>query len=320
MTQTLQRDTKKKHSYKMSSEPLHMTVLGACFMDYVSFVDRFPSGGETLHANSFQKGFGGKGANIAVMIGKLGGRCAMVGAVGNDGDGKDYVANLQKEGIDTANVAQLSGESTGIANIAVDAAGENTIVICPNATGKITSEWVGTTSWLNSTDIVVCQNEVPLQTNLWALQKASEAGKTTVYVPAPAPSPDQISLLRPVMKYVSYFTPNQHEASIMLGYEVNGIEAGKRAAVDLRDRIMNPSSQVVITMGKDGAIVLAKGETTARHVPGVSVPREKVVDTTGAGDCFAGSMCYFLSLGLGLIEAVQRVCFFVLFEKLVVLV
>eukprot|EP01061_Rhynchopus_euleeides_P009248 TRINITY_DN18382_c0_g1_i1.p1 TRINITY_DN18382_c0_g1~~TRINITY_DN18382_c0_g1_i1.p1 ORF type:complete len:352 (+),score=139.63 TRINITY_DN18382_c0_g1_i1:75-1058(+) len=291
------------------SKPKHMTVLGACFMDYVSFVDRFPSGGETLHANSFQKGFGGKGANMAVIIGKLGGRCRMVGAVGADGDGADYIQNFKREGIETDCVVQREGQTTGLANIVVDSHGENTIVICPNATGTISPEWVASTSWLEGTDMVICQNEVPLATNLWALRKASEAGKMTVYVPAPAPTPEQLPELHPVMKFVSIFAPNQHEASLMLGYEVKGIEEGKRAALDLRNRVMNEDSQVIITMGSQGAIVLEKFAKEAVHVPGTAVPKADVVDTTGAGDCFAGSMCYFLSVGHGLMESVKRANF-----------
>ena len=288
--------------------PLHLTVVGACFMDYVSFVDRFPQGGETLHANSFQKGYGGKGGNMAMMIGKLGGKCRMVGCVGTDGDGLDYVNNFKKEGIDTADLKRVDGECTGIANIAVDKHGENTIVICPNATNRVTPQFVASTKWLDGTDIVICQNEVPLATNLWTLETAAKAGKMTVFVPAPAPTPEQVPLMRPVMQYVSIMAPNQHEASILLGYPVNGLEEGKKAALDLRDRIMNKDSQVIITMGSQGAIVLERHATAAVHVPASPVPKEKVIDTTGAGDCFAGSMAYFLSTGCSLMDAVRKVC------------
>eukprot|EP01062_Namystynia_karyoxenos_P025321 TRINITY_DN19948_c0_g1_i1.p1 TRINITY_DN19948_c0_g1~~TRINITY_DN19948_c0_g1_i1.p1 ORF type:complete len:348 (+),score=105.03 TRINITY_DN19948_c0_g1_i1:88-1131(+) len=291
-----------------SGQPKGITVVGACFIDYISYVDRFPQGGETLHCNLFQKGFGGKGANQAVMCGRLGGRCKMVGMVGADGDGAEYLENFKREGIDTTSVVRCTGESTGLAKILVDKSGENLIVICPNATGRISVEHLQKTApqWLAGTDIVVCQNEVPLDANLYALEAASKAGKMTVFVPAPAPTPEQLPKMRPAMKYVSIFTPNQHEAAIMLGTTVRGVQQGLQAAVDLRDRVLRPDSQVCITMGSDGAIVLEQGAAQAVHVPPFPVPKEQVVDTTGAGDCWAGALCYFLSIGEGLLKAAEK--------------
>eukprot|EP01065_Artemidia_motanka_P008672 TRINITY_DN1436_c0_g4_i1.p1 TRINITY_DN1436_c0_g4~~TRINITY_DN1436_c0_g4_i1.p1 ORF type:complete len:366 (+),score=100.45 TRINITY_DN1436_c0_g4_i1:65-1099(+) len=285
-----------------------VTVVGACFMDYVSYVDRFPKGGETLHCNSFQKGFGGKGANQAVIVGKLGGNCRMVGRVGTDGDGADYIQNFRKEGISTEFVDRVPGKSTGLAKILVDRSGENLIVICPNATDEVTVPFLKQTAprWLSGSDIIVCQNEVPLDANLFALEAASTAGKKTVFIPAPAPTPEQLPRVRPAMKFVSLFTPNQHEAAVMLGYPVNGVADGLRAAVDLRDKVMQPDSEVCITMGKDGAIVLEKGAKQAVHVPPFPVPRELVIDTTGAGDCWAGSLCYFISVGESLLTAAAK--------------
>eukprot|EP01064_Diplonema_japonicum_P035164 TRINITY_DN7536_c0_g1_i1.p1 TRINITY_DN7536_c0_g1~~TRINITY_DN7536_c0_g1_i1.p1 ORF type:complete len:317 (+),score=114.09 TRINITY_DN7536_c0_g1_i1:585-1535(+) len=285
----------------------HMTVVGACFMDYVSYVDRFPMAGETLHVNDFKKGFGGKGANQAVMMGKLGGRVRMVGLVGTDGDGEEYLKNFEREGIETKYVTKVEGESTGLAKILVDKTGENTIVICPNATKKVSVEHMKGLDWMEGTDMVVCQNEVPLDANLWALEQASKAGKQTVYIPAPAPTPEQLPKLLPVMQYVSVIAPNQHEASIMLGYTVNGIEEGKKAVLDLREKVLkNASSAVIITMGGDGCIVLEPNCTTAVHVPASKIPKEHIIDTTGAGDCFAGSFCYYLSTGCSLLDAVTK--------------
>eukprot|EP01060_Flectonema_neradi_P034569 TRINITY_DN60_c2_g3_i1.p1 TRINITY_DN60_c2_g3~~TRINITY_DN60_c2_g3_i1.p1 ORF type:complete len:338 (+),score=84.34 TRINITY_DN60_c2_g3_i1:61-1074(+) len=284
----------------------HMTVVGACFMDYVSYVERFPQGGETLHAESFQKGFGGKGANMAVIIGRLGGRVSMVGKVGGDGDGSDYIKNFKNQNVETSKVGIDTNHNTGLAKILVDKSGENLIVISPNATSTVDPTFLQSTNWLEGTDIVVCQNETPLTTNLWALEQASKAGKTTVFVPAPAPSPDQLDKLRPVMKYVSIFAPNQHEASLMLQYPVEGVEAGLRAAVDLRKKLMRPNTCVIITMGSSGSAVLDSSMSEAVHIPASPVPREKVIDTTGAGDCYAGSLCYFISTGSSVIDAVKK--------------
>ena len=284
----------------------HMTVVGACFMDYISYVERFPEGGETLHATSFAKGFGGKGANMAVIIGRLGGKVSMVGKVGGDGDGSDYINNFKKQNVETSKVGIDQNHSTGLAKILVDKTGENLIVISPNATSTVNPSFLESQQWLKSTDMVICQNETPLETNLWALEQASKAGKKTVFVPAPAPSPSQLDKLKPVMKYVSIFAPNQHEASLMLGYPVKGVEAGLRAAGDLREKLMKSDSCVIITMGSSGSAVLDSTMKTAVHIPAISVPKSDVVDTTGAGDCFAGSLCYFISTGLSLIDAVKK--------------
>eukprot|EP00659_Diplonema_papillatum_P020021 gene20021-30813_t len=286
--------------------PQHVTIVGACFMDYVSYVDRFPKGGETLHANHFQRGFGGKGANQAVMIGRLGGRVRMVGKVGADGDGVSYLKNFETEGVETAFVQQVPKQATGLAKIVVDKSGENTIVICPNATNEVTKEFLQSVDWLKGTDMVVCQNEVPLESNLYAIEQASKAGKVTVYIPAPAPSPSQVKVLRQYMQYVSIFMPNQHEAGIMLGSVVKGVDEGKRAALALRKQLLKPDARVIITLGSQGAIVLDKNNTSAVHVSAANVPSDKVIDTTGAGDCFTGAFCYYLSIGDTLINAVKK--------------
>ena len=96
-----------------------LVVLGACFMDYIAYVPRLPKAGETLHSDSFQKGFGGKGANQAVMAARLGCEVSMVSAVGMDGDGKGYITSLAKEKVDTKLIDRVRGQSTGLAMITV---------------------------------------------------------------------------------------------------------------------------------------------------------------------------------------------------------
>lgn len=276
-----------------------VVVFGSCFLDYVAYVKAIPKPGQTLGSESFAKGFGGKGANQAIMAARLGGRVRMVAAVGADGDGADYVANFERDGVDTQHVKRLDGHATGLAMIAVDVGtAQNAITICPNAAAQSSYDMhFGAADPLAGCKILVCQNEIPLCATLQALERAHGQGVYTIFNTAPAPAADEISTIQPYLKFVSLLCPNEHEAQLMTGVDVTDAPSAERAAMKLRELGVR---DVVITLGANGASVLRHGDAAAQHITGLKV---KAVDTTGAGDSFVGAMAFFLSKGRDLLTA-----------------
>ncbi|KEG15115.1 putative adenosine kinase [Trypanosoma grayi] len=292
-------------SHSACSDPA-IVVVGSCFLDYIAYVDRIPKIGETLGSKSFEKGFGGKGANQAVAAGRLGARVAMVSVVGSDGDGADFIKTFQRNGVNTSCVYRKQGSATGLAMIFVDAkTSNNEIVICPNATHALTVDYLRKNSdnyarfLPKSCRFLICQNEIPLETTLDVLREAHGRGIYTVFNAAPAPSPADVEKIKPFLHYVSLFCPNEVEAEMITGVkpkDTASVVAAAKAlqALGVRD--------VVITLGAQGYVLCEKNSEPV-HVSGIRV---KAVDTTGAGDCFVGSMVYFMSKGKSLAEACRR--------------
>lgn len=277
-----------------------IVVFGSCFLDYIGYVESIPKPGETLASQSFAKGFGGKGANQAVMAARLGGNVRMVASVGDDGDGADYIANFERENVDVRFMKRVPQTATGLAMIAVSTANaENSIVICPNAAGRTRAEdFTEVPQILEGAKVLILQNEIPLEASLKALKHAHEKGIYTVFNTAPAPSAKDIEQLKPFLRYVSMLCPNEHEAALMTGIDVKDFESAVAAARRIQSLGVR---DVVITLGKQGACVVTSDKAT--HVPGVKV---KAVDTTGAGDSFVGSLAYFAANGDSLEKAARK--------------
>eukprot|EP00796_Vickermania_ingenoplastis_P008762 gene8763-6164_t len=283
-----------------------VVMLGSCFVDYVAFVDHLPQVGETMHSQSFLKGFGGKGANQAVAAGRLGADVAMVSMVGGDGDGADYVRELQKNGVNTKFVYRDAKESTGVALILVDTkTSKNEIVICPNVTHRFQAATVRERTngyaalFPPSVKYLVCQNEIPLETTLDVIKYAHQKGVYTVFNTAPAPTPAEVEIIKPYLPYVSLFCPNEVEAALITGIEVKD-EA--TAVANIKALQALGAKDVVITLGEAG-FILSEGGAAPVMGKGKKV---KAVDTTGAGDCFVGSMTFFLNRGENLLAACQK--------------
>lgn len=285
-----------------AQSPATVVVLGACFLDYIGYVDGMPKPGETIHSKQFAKGFGGKGANQAVMAGRLGAKVRMVSIVGDDGDGAAYIAELNKNGVLCNTVFQAKGESSGLALIFVDQrSAQNEIVICPNATRLLTPTFLREKtnnyhSFLDKCKILVCQNEIPLETTLDVIKAAHERGVYTVFNTAPAPSKQEVAAILPYLKYVSLFCPNETEASLLTGVNVTD---GASAFVAVKKLQELGVRDVVITLGSQGFVISQDGSKPA-HFPSIRV---KAVDTTGAGDCFVGAMSFFMEKGKSLLES-----------------
>ncbi|MCX7852597.1 MAG: ribokinase [Caldilineales bacterium] len=272
-----------------------LIVLGSLNMDLVIRAPRHPRPGETLVGSNFGMFPGGKGANQAVAVARLGQPVTMIGCVGRDAFGDALIATLQAAGVDTTGVARADA-ATGVALITLSAAGENTIVVAPGANGAVTPELVRMHEPLMAgAAALLLQLEVPLPAVETAIRLARGHGVPVILNPAPArPLPAEL------IAQVDYLIPNQHEAALLTGLPVHSPEEAQMAAEVLR---RSGAGVVVLTLGEQGALVLADGEPV--HVPAFPV---EVVDTTAAGDAFVGAFAVALSEGRAPVEAATWGC------------
>ena len=267
-------------------------VIGSINMDMVLSVPRFPAAGETLTGGNFQTVPGGKGANQAVALGRLGATVRMAGRVGDDAFGRRYLDHFRKNGVDVRAVDAVAGTATGVADILVNAAGENCIVIAPGANGLCDLEWLERA--LEATadcEIFLLQLEIPLDTVAEAVRQLRKMGKTILLDPAPA-----VPLSEDVLSAVDFLTPNETELKAVTSGlpEDAGIEERVRHLVGGSGRV------VVHKRGADGAYIGTRDGI--EHVPGFSV---RAVDTTAAGDTFNAGLAAGLAMGWPLRDAVR---------------
>ena len=276
-------------------ESSKICVVGACNLDLISYVPRLPSMGETLHGNRFQMGFGGKGANQAVMAAKLGGDVTMVTKLGQDVFGENTLKNFKSWGVNSQHVHFTDQAFSGVAPIAVDTEGHNSIIIVTGANDLLTGEEVeAARPAIAASEILVCQLEIPLDISLAALRIAREEGVKTIFNPAPALSeiPEEFYHLSDI------FCPNETETELLTGMSVGSLQEAENAAKALIER---GAASVILTLGERGSL-LVTGATT-EHVP---VEPVKALDTTGAGDAFVGSLAFFLAAGKALSDSIKR--------------
>ena len=162
-------------------------VVGAALIDLISYVPRLPTLGETLHGHDFRMGFGGKGANQAVMAAKLGARVSMVTRLGRDTFGADTLRNFGSFGIDTTHVTFDDEAPTGVAPIAVAPNGDNSIIIITGANARMVAADVERARGaIETADVLLCQLEIPHEATLAALRLARAVATTAILNPAPA--------------------------------------------------------------------------------------------------------------------------------------
>lgn len=272
----------------------HVCVIGAALIDLITYVPRLPMLGETLHGREFRTGFGGKGANQAVMAARLGANVTMVTRVGNDSFGTGMIENFRAHGIDTTHVGVDLEASSGVAPIAVAPDGANAIVIVTAANENLTAEDVERACGaIEEADVVVCQLELPHEASAAALRIAREAATTTILNPAPA----SLDLPRSVYALVDVLCPNEPEAELLLE---RPIRVGRELEAARELRALG-SGSVVLTLGERGCAIAA--ERIEQHL---QAPVVSAVDTTGAGDAFVGTLAYGLACGEDLATAAQR--------------
>ncbi len=271
-------------------------VVGASNVDLVSFAPRLPKLGETVHGSTFLMGFGGKGANQAVMAAKLGADVTMITRLGDDIFGRDYLANYQQLGFDTTHVLMTAGIATGVAPIWVDEpSGNNAIIVVPGANGLLSpADIVQARAAIAAANVVVCQWECALETSLTALRTAREEQVLTIFNPAPA----QATFPTDAYALCDIFCPNESETELLTGQSVDTLDEAAAAAKVLLAR---GARNVILTLGERGSLLVNQEGTV--HVPTTKV---QAIDTTGAGDSFVGTLAYFLAAGLPLPEAMDR--------------
>lgn len=278
----------------MAKSKPRVCVVGSSNIDLTFRTPRLPKSGETLTGESFQLGFGGKGANQAVMAARLGAQVTVVTKVGRDVFGERTVHNYREHGVNTAYVLTNEHHATGVAGIIVDDDARNCILVVPGANQSLTAENVRHASAaLHVADVLLCQLEVPLDAVLEAFRLARAAGVKTVLNPAPARH-----LPEELLRLTDYCIPNELEIEHLTGHAVT---TPQEAAAAARMLLKRGPHTVIVTMGEWGALLLE--EQRAVHIP---APKVKAVDTTGAGDVFIGSLAVYLAEGLSVDQAVRR--------------
>jgi ribokinase len=257
-----------------------IAVVGSINLDLIVSVERHPAPGETVIGGDCRQLPGGKGANQAVAAARLGSAVAMVGRVGDDAQGAWLRGALAGDRVDVTQVRVDRDAPTGMALIAVDATGENTIVVSPGANARVSARDVAKAGELVSdADVVLLQHEVPNEAVAAAI---TAAGGLVVLNPAPA---------RGLAGPVDVLVPNRGELEALAGGSGDPLMLARSVA---------GARAVVVTLGADGAVVV-EGERAER----VPAPRVKVVDTTGAGDAFCGALAQALAEGAHLVEAAR---------------
>ncbi|MGC2450598.1 MAG: ribokinase [Candidatus Sulfotelmatobacter sp.] len=277
----------------MAKRP-RIAVVGSANIDLTTFTNQFPRPGETIFGQSFDLGFGGKGANQAVAARLCGAEVFMVARVGSDLFGPATIENFRKQGIDPTHVKQVEGLSSGVAPIFVEPSGQNRILVVKGANDALKPADVDAASdVLKSADCIVLQFEIPVETVYYTVAFARKHGIRCIVNPAPAQPVDMMAL-----KDLDYFVPNESEAETITGQPVKTVEDARKCAEKLVDGGIN---RVIITLGANGSLLASRDEI--EHIAPFAV---KSIDSTGAGDAFIGSFAVFLGEGLPEKEAVRR--------------
>ena len=271
-----------------------IVILGSLNIDLVVAVERMPRPGETLSGGDLALFDGGKGANQACAVGRLGGRVTMIGQTGADVFGARLSSALRAAGVDTSGVG-TANRPTGSACIYVQPDGENSIVISPGANAALTPGVARERlRAAEPYDFLLAQLETPMESILAAFEEAKRAGAITILDPAPVrPLPAELVPL------IDFLTPNQSEASALLNasWTVRNFEDARAAAEAL---LRVGYRAVALKLGELGCFIAA-GDTRAA-VPGFAV---RAVDTTGAGDTFNGAFAVALAEGASIEQAAR---------------
>lgn len=267
-------------------------VIGSLNMDLVVKVDTMPKGGQTLIGSNFKEVPGGKGANQAVAMARLGANVSMIGKVGNDSFGQTMINALKNDNVDTKYINIEQGP-TGVALITVDKNAENSIVVAPGANYKVDKSYIDKNiDAIKNSDIVVVQLETPLETIKYALKIAKEFNKYTILNPAPA-----VKLEDELIENVDLLTPNETELEIISGVEINSEDDILKAA---KVMIEKGVKELIVTLGSNGSLYINREKSMFKKAYKV-----QAVDTTAAGDSYTGALSVAFANGKNVEEAMD---------------
>ncbi len=274
---------------------MNVAVFGSINIDVTAYCERLPRPGETLHGRRYTLGLGGKGANQAAAVARLGARTSLIARVGSDPFGIEAGRLLADYGIDTASLRVDADHGTGVAIIHVEPSGENTITIIGGTNLALDGSDVERSQPLfDAAKVLLLQLEVPPEANWRAAARAREAGATVIIDPAPAP---QAELAETMLKAADIVTPNETETEALTGVYPRDSGAALAAAQQLHRR---GAAKVLLKLGERGALV--SSPETHSFIPPFRV---KPVDTVAAGDCFNGGLAFALARGEGLMAAAR---------------
>ncbi len=275
----------------MPSSQKPIVVVGSINIDLVASAEKIPVAGETVRGTDFQVHPGGKGANQAVAISRLGYPVQLVGKVGTDAFGEQLRSYLLDAGVDVTAVERHEGTS-GVAMIAVSPRGENSIVVIPGANAHVTPAFLDAhRQTIRGAGIVLAQLEIPIETVEHLARICAEEGIPLMLDPAPAHK-----LPSAIFRHLRWFTPNETEAAFFSEDAIQG-EPAQIAKALLEAGVEG----VVLKMGSRG-VYLASGDHLSQALPAFAV---KAVDTTAAGDAFNGAFATALMLGMVQVEAAR---------------
>ena len=256
-----------------------IAVVGSAMIDLTAYATVIPAPGQTLEGDLFTTGFGGKGANQAVIAAHCGAEVHFVGKLGRDLFGDSIAENFKKLGIDSEYV-ERSDTPNGVAHIWVDANGENRIIIIPGANHEIESKKaIEAIESIAGLAVVVAQCEIKQEVTLAAFSAAKKRGCVTILNPAPYQP-----LSEELLAVTDWIIPNETEFKELLGQDPTSDEVLKK---------FRPGKNSIVTLGSEGAVLI----TSEGNLTRVSAPKVNAVDTTGAGDAFVGVFAFGLASG-----------------------
>ena len=256
-----------------------IAVVGSAMIDLTAYATVIPAPGQTLEGDLFTTGFGGKGANQAVIAAHCGAEVHFVGKLGRDLFGDSIAENFKKLGINSEYV-ERSDTPNGVAHIWVDANGENRIIIIPGANHEIESKKaIKAIESITGLAVVVAQCEIKQEVTLAAFSAAKKRGCVTILNPAPYQP-----LSEELLAVTDWIIPNETEFKELLGQDPTSDEVLKK---------FRPGKNSIVTLGSEGAVLITSDGDLTR----VSAPTVNAVDTTGAGDAFVGVFAFGLASG-----------------------
>ena len=274
-------------------KPARIGIIGSANVDLVVRADHMPAPGENVFGDDFRMIPGGKGANQAVAVARLGGRARFIGRVGRDSFGEMLLASLRADGVETDGLAAVADAPTGVALIVIDRKGQNSIVVAPGANRRLMpADIQALRPALEKLDAILMQLEIPMETVVHTIRLARQINVPVILDAGPvrAQPPDEVFR-------VAILSPNEAETGALLGSAIRDLKDAEGAG---REMLRRGAGAVVLKLGSKGALLVTEDECL--HVPAHQV---KVVDTTAAGDAFTAALAVYRTEGLALPEAVR---------------